>query len=493
MDKLIINGRGLTPSLLFECIKKGKEIEIDEEVIRKIKHSRQILANKIEKGELIYGVTTQVGALLKEERKVKDELKLIKDHAISSGEIEEANIARATLLVLLNQLCSGYSTVSLETFLYLVKYFNSGAIPIFSREGSLGASGDLITLANLMISIFEGYSEYKGIKIRSKEIIGETIELSQGDAIALINSTAHSCASLAYSLMELMELLDLSCMNTALCTEILRAKTSHFEFKTLKVKREIEQILVGNYILKLLEGSKLINTSEYMQEFYSLRCAPQVFGSIKKVLDFTNSCLIQEMNSFSGNPVVDYESEEILYGGNFHAEMLSICADMLRIAISSWAHMIERRINRVLNPNLNRGLPAFLNKGYGIGLMICQYLAAYHVNELRILATPSIAESISTSADQEDFVSMSGNAVNLLRKSINHLKSLIAIELLCYIEAGEYLKYEHKGGNLKNIYKKIKNKISDKEEIKDKIKTIKDSLEEICYDLRKSFGSLFVE
>ncbi|HLI45614.1 MAG TPA: aromatic amino acid ammonia-lyase, partial [Geobacterales bacterium] len=433
----------------------------------------------------IYGVNTNVGALLKEKRKEKNEIELIREHALSKEMFEENDIARATLLVLLNQLALGYSTISPNTYNFLLNFFNSGEKLLFSKIGSLGASGDLIPLANLSLSIIESSSKSGNFK--------KEIELEQGDAIALINSTAHSCASLSFSLVELMELLDISCMNVAFSTEVLRARTSHFEINALKVKKHTEQIIVGNYILKLLEGSELTNKSPEIQEAYTLRCVPQVYGAIKRVLDFTNSCLIQEMNSYSGNPVIDFENQEIYYGGNFHAELLSLCADLLRSAIASWGNMIERRINRLLNPNLNRGLPPFLGKDGSIGLMICQYLAAYHVNELRILATPSCAVSISTSADQEDFVSMAGNAVNILRDAINHLKILLAIELLCNIEAAKFLEYEKKGGKLKEIYKSILRKISQEKDIRDKIETIKNSLEEICKELRSSFGSLFVE
>jgi len=494
MESIKITGSDLTPLKLYRCIKNNLKIEVDETALHKIKHSREIVEEKLNKGELIYGVNTKVGALLNEKRE-ENELELIKDHAVSKGEIEEKEIARATLLILINQLATGRSTISLETFNFLVNFFNTGAYPIFHYEGSLGASGDLIPLANLVLSLIEGEVELKNRIVSSKEIFKITGEpkLKVGDAIALINSTAYSCAVLAYYNVELMKLFDLSCSIAALTTEVLRCNTLHLETNALNVKKHHDQIIVGEYMLNLLKESKLINTSKNLQEAYSIRCIPQVYGAIRHVIDIVDYCLIREMNSFSGNPVVDLENRRILYSGNFHAELLAFCADMLRIAIASWANMIERRINRLLNPNLNRGLPAFLSDKKTTGLMLCQYLAAYYVNELRMLATPACVMSIPVSADQEDFVSMSGNAVSLLKKSVKNLRKIISIELLCGIEASKFTDYEHFGGELKGIYEKIKKKIDEVEEIKEKIEVINESLDEICSELRKRFGSCFFE
>lgn len=494
MESMKITGSDLTPLKLYRCIKNNLKIEVDETALHKIKHSREIVEEKLNKGELIYGVNTKVGALLNEKRE-ENELELIKDHAVSKGEIEEKEIARATLLILINQLATGRSTISLETFNFLVNFFNTGAYPIFHYEGSLGASGDLIPLANLVLSLIEGEVELKNRIVSSKEIFKITGEpkLKVGDAIALINSTAYSCAVLAYYNVELMKLFDLSCSIAALTTEVLRCNTLHLETNALNVKKHHDQIIVGEYMLNLLKESKLINTSKNLQEAYSIRCIPQVYGAIRHVIDIVDYCLIREMNSFSGNPVVDLENRRILYSGNFHAELLAFCADMLRIAIASWANMIERRINRLLNPNLNRGLPAFLSDKKATGLMLCQYLAAYYVNELRMLATPACVMSIPVSADQEDFVSMSGNAVSLLKKSVKNLRKIISIELLCGIEASKFTDYEHFGGELKGIYEKIKKKIDEVEEIKEKIEVINESLDEICSELRERFGSCFFE
>ncbi len=491
-NRLLVTGEDLTPAKLYRCIKSGQKIELDDKIIERIKLSNEIVKDKISKGELIYGVNTKVGALLKESRAKESEIAMIKDHAISEGEKEEKEIARATLLVMINQLASGRSTISLKTFNFLVEVFNKGLYPIFSKEGSLGASGDLIPLANLVHSLLEGEVEYQGKVVSSKEMLGE-VNLEQGDAIALINSTAHSCASLVFSLEELSRLFDLACASAAFSMEVLRSSTSHLEIQALNVKKHVDQIMVGDYILNLLEDSKLVNTSQEMQEAYSLRCIPQVYGSVRHVIDLASYVLIREMNSFSGNPVVVLEKREIAYAGNFHAEILAFFADLLRIAISSLASMIERRINRILNPALNRGLPAFLARENSSGLMMLQYLAAYYVNELRILATPSSASSISVSADQEDFVSMAGNAVNLLRRSISCFKEVLALELLCCYEASKFLNYEEKGGKLKFLYERLKDLVENENELKKKIEKIKLSLIDMADELRRRFGSLFTE
>jgi len=496
MNNIIITGEDLTIKKVIEYSKNFYEVSITNKVIEKISKAREFLEEEIKKGRKVYGVNTGLGALLKEEKELSEnvEEKIIKEHALNTGEYVEKEIARATLLILLNQLSTGRSTISLDTFNYLLKISNLKFYPLFKADGSLGASGDLIPLANLILCLLgEGYVEVNNKIIPSKELFKDRLKLKFGEAISLINSTAFSCASLAFSIYELKKLLDLSCGVAALVCEALRANVSHFKNETLYVKKHVDQMIIGNFILSLLEDSKLINFSGF-QEAYSIRCIPQVYGAIKSFIDFCEYNTMREMNSYSGNPVIIYETKEILTGGNFHAQYLSLSSDILKICIANLAFMIERRINRLLNPNLNKGLPPFLIKEKdSSGLMICQYLAAYYANECRVLATPSSSISISTSADQEDFVSMSGNSVNELRKSLKCLKYLISLEALCSYEAVRFFEVRNLGKGTKYLFYLIDEKVNAKEDIKDKIEIIYNNLIFYANKLNEQFGSLFTE
>lgn len=492
----IINGEGLNVKLVYKLAKGEEEIEISKDSFEKIRLSREFLDSLLSKGQKIYGVNTSVGALMDKPRSEQSEIEMIKEHAISDGEYEEDSIARATLLILINQLASGRGTISPELFEYLVRFFNSKAIPLFSKEGSLGASGDLIPMANLAISIL-GYGKVKiDGEVKESEEIAKALErpeLKLGDAIALINNTAYSCASLAISIVELMRALDLSLAIASFGIEIFRAKKEPFELSLLKAKKHVEQVLIGEYVLKMIEGSKLINEDERLQDSYSIRCIPQVYAAFYQALRFAEFIVNSEINSFSGNPVVISEESRIINGGNFHAESLALCADMLKICISSLAFMIERRINRTLNPNLSKGLPPFLSSNEGAGLMMLQYLAAYYLNELKILSTPSSNISLSTSADQEDFVSMSGNAVSNLRKAIKLFKKLLVIELLTYYTAAKFINYDEKAGKIRIIYDFLKKRIKEGLDLKEKLKKMEELLEEITELIRTEFGSIFYD
>jgi len=493
LGHILITGEDLTIKKLIDFVLFNNKIKVEERVFGKIKKSREKLEEKIKKGEKIYGVNTEVGALSSLNREIdsKAEINLIKKHAIATGEFASKELARATLLVLINQLASGFSTISFETFNRLVDLANKDIYPLIHKSGSLGASGDLIPLADLALVIAgEGYIKLGNEIVKAKELLGEH-ELKAGDAISLINSTAYSTASLALSIYNFESILDLSCFITSLVMEALKCNSSPFKIETLSVKKHVDQMIVGNYILKILEGSKLIDSDKsIIQDPYSIRCIPQIFAAVKSNIDYCEYIVMREMNSYSGNPVIF--GDKVYYGGNFHAQLLANAADLLKISASNLAYLSERQINRLLNPNLNRGLPPFLAKE-GIGLMICQYLIAYYLNEIRTLATPSSIISVSTSADQEDFVSMSGNAVNDLEKCLDNLKMISSIETLCAYEGAKIRGYELLGKGTKLFYDLIKEKVEEYENINEKIEAIYRNYNFFVEELRKEFGSLFTE
>jgi len=494
MNTIILDGDTLTLEKLNKYLYENYSIKISNKVANKLKENRNLIKEYLKRGLPIYGINTGLGALVKSKvRASKEKEKLIiEEHAIGFGKFVDKEIAKATILILTNQLAKGNSFIKIETLNRLLEIANSEYFPLIHEEGSLGASGDLIPLASLAQCIIGNGNFSDGKRILKGEKIFGKYDLDIGEAISLINSTAFTTASLAVYIELYKKLLDLSCGISALTAEALISNSSEFTKDALSVKRFDSQVKVGLYLLKLIENSKLINVDKNTQDPYSIRCLPQIIGSIRNYIEIVEEHVINEMNSYSGNPVVILEKGMIYNAGNFHAQLLSFDCDILRITIAALSSLIERKINRILNPNLNKGLPPFLAKSEeSSGLMLLQYLSAYHANQCKLLAQPSSFNSIPTSADQEDFSSMSGNGISLLKKSLENLKVNLAIEAYCSYEALNLRGIDRAGMGTKYIYKLIDDLVKDKAEINEKLENLFRNLEKIAELQREKFGSIF--
>lgn len=375
----------------FVALCRGeKKIKLTEAEKEKIRESRKVFEEILEANPetAYYGVNTGVGALL-DKRIPKDRMgefqeNLIMSHACGIGKAVEKEIVKGMMLHMILNLRSGNSSIRLETLELLIKMFNANIIPIVPEKGSLGASGDLVPQAHIALALIRD----GGAKLEA------------GEAIALLNGTSFMTSFLAFSVFHADNLIRVA--------EMAAAFTS-----------------------KALDGSRPL------QSAYSLRCIPQVHGTVRDVLRNTKEALEKKINDFSGNPVILAKEKKIFQGsGNFHGQSLSQAADNLSIALATLANISERRIERLLNPNLS-GLTPFLakNSGLNTGLMIAQYTAASLVSENKTLAHPASVDSISVSAGQEDFVSMGAWATRKCWEICRNAEYVIAIELLCASQA----------------------------------------------------------
>jgi len=427
--------------------------------------------------EVIYGVNTGFGAL-SDTKISRDELKqlqtnLIRSHAAGVGKPLSTEIVRATMLLRANTLAKGYSGIRLKTLETIVEMLNKGVHPIIPAKGSVGASGDLAPLSHMVLVLMgEGEAEYKGEIISGKEAMEKAgikpVQLDFKEGIALNNGTQLMTAIAALNIHEAENLIEAAEIAAALTMEALLGVSDALEEKVHQVRPHAGQVITAKNMRELISGSKLIQTGkEAMAKIgrphdpYSLRCTPQVLGAARDVITYARKIVEVEINSATDNPLIFPEEGLCLSGGNFHGQPIALAMDTLGIALTMVGNISERRIARLLDEKLNNGLPPFLippnaKRGLNSGLMTAQYTAAALASENKVLAHPACADSIPTSANFEDFVSMGTTAAQKAAQILENTEYIIAIELLCASQAIEYRGPEKLGKGTRKAYKKIR-------------------------------------
>jgi histidine ammonia-lyase len=403
--------------------------------------------------EHTYGINTGFGRFVSEsipEELTRElQLRLLRSHACGVGEPYPDEIIRAAMLLRANALAKGYSGARIETVERLLDCLNGGLVPHVPSRGSVGASGDLAPLAHLALPLVgEGEAWVGGERLPGRDALArigvEPIELESKEGLSLVNGTQFMAAAGALGLVRGRRLADAADIACALSLEALQGSRTSFlpQVHALRPLRG-QQSSAAN-ILRLLEGSAIIESHRWcdkVQDAYSLRCAPQVHGASRDLLDYVDYTVSTELNSATDNPLVLVEDDMLASNGNFHGQPLAFALDVLAMAIAELANISERRVERLVNPNLSDGLPAFLTVDGGLnsGFMIPQYVAASLVSENKVLAHPASVDSIPTSAGQEDHVSM-GNASGLKAwQVLANSERALAIELLAGAQAVEFL------------------------------------------------------
>jgi histidine ammonia-lyase len=325
--------------------------------------------------------------------------------------------------------------------------------PMIPSQGSLGASGDLAPLASLaLVLIGRGTATLHGEVLQGQAVLdaigAKPVVLEAKEGLALINGTGVMTGVAALVFADAHMLLRAANLATAMTMEALRARLEPFDARIHDLRRHAGQGAVARDILNYVAGSKLIGTCDDVQDAYSIRCMPQVHGAVSDTIDFVENVLLNELNAVTDNPLLFPADGDVLSGGNFHGEPVAFAMDYLGIALAELASISERRTNRLLNPALNRGLPAFLTRDAGLnsGLMIAQYTQAALVSENKVLAHPASVDSIPVSADQEDHVSMGTIAARKARSITDNATTVVAIELLAAYQAVNILGGEDKLG-----------------------------------------------
>ena len=448
----LLTGDDLTLEDVWEVAHGAADVGLSERAVERMNAARA-LVDKAVRSEHTYGVNTGFGRFVS--REIPDEqveelqLRLLRSHACGVGEPYPDEVVRAAMLLRANALAKGYSGSRPATVELLVECVNRGVLPRVPSRGSVGASGDLAPLAHLALPLVgEGEAWVDGELVSGADALAAAglspITLAAKEGLSLINGTQFMAAMAALLLVRARRLAQVADVACAMSLEALQGSRTSF-LEAIHAARPLRgQNDSAANLRTLLEGSAIIESHRWcsrVQDAYSLRCAPQVHGASRDLLDYVEGTVTVELNAATDNPLVLLEEGQVVSNGNFHGQPLAFGLDALAMAVSELASISERRVERLVNPSLSEGLPPFLTAEGGInsGFMIPQYVAASLVSENKALCHPASVDSIPTSAGQEDHVSM-GNAAGLKAMSVvANAERVLAIELLAGAQAVEFL------------------------------------------------------
>jgi histidine ammonia-lyase len=464
MHALHINGNDLSLEDVRQVVYERRPVLLQPEARAAVERARSVVDHLVENEIVMYAVNTGVGHLADLHISVHDvhklQLNLVRSHCVGVGEPLAQDITRAMMLLRANSLAKGFSGVRPVVIDTLCEMLNRSVHPVIPSQGSVGASGDLAPLAHLALGMIgEGEVMHEGKRAAASAVMKKAeiapLELHAKEAISLINGTQAMLAVGVLAVLEAEVLADAADVVGALTLDALKGTDVAFDERIQNARPHAGQVLVAKNLRRLLEGS-LIRAShlecQKVQDAYSLRCIPQVHGAVRDTLAHCRAVFEVEMNSAVDNPLVFPEERKvgapkrgvgvsvpgmILSGGNFHGEPLAFALDFMAIALSALAGISERRIERLVNPALNEGLPPFLAPGAGLhsGFMMAQVTAAALVNENKVLSHPASVDSITTSGNKEDYVSMGMTSANKLLRVVANARSVLAIEALASAQA----------------------------------------------------------
>ncbi|HEX8141359.1 MAG TPA: histidine ammonia-lyase [Pyrinomonadaceae bacterium] len=450
---LELNGQGLSLDEVCRVARGELRVQFSQQARARMTDSRRVIEKILGDGRVVYGVNTGFGKLA-DMRIAPSELRelqlnLVRSHACGLGPPLSEMETRAMMLLRANVLARGYSgarPILVDTLLMMLE---RGLYALVPEKGSVGASGDLAPLAHLALAcIGEGEAFYRGERMASAEALRragvEPLELEAKEGLALLNGTQAMAAVGGLAVARALMLARVADVAGAMTLEALRGTPAAFDERIQRARPHKGQAEAARHLRELLLESEIreshLENDPRVQDAYSLRCMPQVHGAVRGVLDHAREVLEIETGSATDNPLVFSEAEEILSGGNFHGAPLSLALDYAAIALTDLASISERRIERLVNPDLNEGLPPFLtaHPGTSSGFMIAQVTAVALLSESKVLAHPASVDNLPTSGGKEDHVSMGMTAATKLRTVVENAEQVIAIELLAAAEGLEY-------------------------------------------------------
>lgn len=440
---ILIDGNSLTIEEFIQITRGRKKIALSEEAIKRVNESRALVDKLVDENKVVYGITTGFGkfsdVVITGDETRELQRNLIVSHACGVGEPLPEDIVRGIMLLRINALAKGYSGIRISTLNTLIEMLNKGVHPIIPEKGSLGSSGDLAPLAHMvLVMLGEGEAIFKGKRMSGKEALEKAnikpVELTSKEGLALINGTQVMTSVGAHVIYDSIILSKTADIAASLTIEALNGIIDAFDMRIQKVRPHKGQIDTSKNLLKLLENSSMVSHQGEIrvQDAYALRCIPQVHGASKDCFNYVKEKVEIEMNSATDNPLIFYEDGEVISGGNFHGQPMALAFDFLGIGLSELGNISERRLERLVNPSLSNGLPAFLIKKGGLnsGFMIVQYSAASLVSENKILAHPASVDSIPSSANQEDHVSMGAIASRKAMEILKNVRKVLSMEIL---------------------------------------------------------------
>jgi len=481
MKTVVIDGESLTLVDIVWVARKGTKVKLSPKAEAKVKESREVLEQFIKQKKTVYGVTTGFGAfgniIIPPEKLQELQSNLIRSHAAGVGNPASTEVVRSMMLLRANTLAKGYSGIRLETLQTLIEMLNKGVHPIVPEQGSVGASGDLAPLSHMVsVMMGEGKAEYMGKRMSGKAALKAAVispvTLEAKEGVALNNGTQFMTAIGALSVYDAERLVEAAEAATALSLEALKGIIDAFDERIHKTRPYLGQTATARNIRLLLAGSKNILSGEkaikagmHPQDAYSLRCSPQVLGCVRDAVAFTRKVIEIEANSATDNPLVFAQDNTCLSGGNFHGQPISLAMDFLAVALATLGNLSERRIARMMDENSSKGLPPFFlspqaKKGIESGFMAIHYTAAALASENKALSHPASVDSIPTSANFEDFVSMGPTAAKKAAEVLRNVEHIIAIELLCAAQGADLRGPEKLGKGTKTVYDLIRKRVS---------------------------------
>jgi histidine ammonia-lyase len=458
LNALHINGNDLTLEAVHEVAVQRRPVLLLAEARVGVDHARAVVDEIVASNQLAYAITTGVGKLsdvrIAGEQIRELQVNLVRSHAVGVGDPLSIAETRAMMLLRANSLAKGFSGVRAVVIDTLCEMLNRGVTPFVPSQGSVGASGDLAPLAHIaLVMIGEGECiDEKGARISSSDALKQAqikpLVLEAKESISLINGTQAMLALGTLALLAAETLVDSADVLGGLACDALQGTDAAFDERIHKARPHSGQMKTAVNLRKMLEGSQIRESHRNcgrVQDAYSLRCIPQVHGAVRDTLAHCREVFEIEANSAVDNPLVFIKAGEgkgdVISGGNFHGEPLAFALDFLAIVLAALAGISERRIERLVNPALSEGLPPFLAQGAGLnsGFMMAQVTAASLVSENKVLAHPASVDSITTSGNKEDYVSMGMTAANKLKRVVENTRNVLAIEAMAVAQAIDFL------------------------------------------------------
>jgi histidine ammonia-lyase len=448
---VVVSGEPLTIDDVVDVARGGATAQLDVSVLARMAPSRQVVLDAAARGDVVYGVTTGFGALADTTVPVGKlalmQAALLRSHAAAVGDPLPDEIVRGLLLLRARTLAAGYSGVRVDVPDLLLALLDRGLLPVVPEKGSVGASGDLAQLAHLALPLI---GEGKLKRVATGEVADSAglmlgmglrpLVLEPKEGLSLLNGTEPMQVVLALAVADATELVKAADVACALSVEALLGTDRPYDERVQALRPHPGQLASAGNLRRLLAGSPLIashrDSHHAVQDAYCLRCAPQVHGAVRDVLAFARGVVERELGAVVDNPVI-LDDGSVMTTGNFHGEPLAFGADALTMAMCEIASVSERRVDRMLDPAFSRGLPPFLavDAGTNSGYMLAQYTAAALVSENKVLAHPASVDTIPTSGNQEDHVSMGWHAVRKLREVIRNVRAVLAVELVVAAQA----------------------------------------------------------
>lgn len=457
-------------SEFYSIVFEDESINLSQKELDVVDRSYEFLKNFSSK-KLIYGINTGFGPMAQyriDDHNLKQvQVNLIRSHCTGTGTILSPQEVRAVMLARLNTFLQGYSGVHTDTVKILQQFINHNIIPVIYEHGSVGASGDLVQLSHLALCLIgEGEVFFQNQYQKTKDVLTQLniapLRIHIREGLALANGTSVMTAIGLINLIKSQQLIKIATLMSCLINEIVSAFDDHFSYQLNAAKQHTGQREIASKMRKILQSSQCIRKRENyfynkeiidnhidikVQEYYSLRCVPQILGAVLDEINNAEKVLVNELNSASDNPIIDIETENIYHGGNFHGDYVAFEMDKLKIGITKLTMLVERQLNYLCHSKLNNILPPFVNLGVlglNYGVQAAQFTATSTTAESQTLSNPMYIHSIPNNNDNQDIVSMGTNAALITKKIIENSFQVLAIQAIALVQAVDYLQIDSK-------------------------------------------------